>query len=288
MQRIGGADSDIMLDMIIRCGGKDNTTFVFFDTGLEYAATKEHLGYLEDKYGIKIVRVKAYKPIPSSCRDHGVPFWSKYASDMMYRLQKHGFKWEDESFEHLIQKYPSCKTALVWWCNVQKGSTTQYTINRNPFLKEYIIQNPPDFRISNKCCDYAKKHPSHDYAKAGDFDLVCVGIRQSEGGVRATAYKNCFSKKASGADDFRPIFWLRDIDKECYCSHYSVTHSKCYTEYGLQRTGCFGCPFGKRFDEELAIISEHEPRLANAANAIFGKSYEYMRGYLEFRKKMKD
>ena len=60
----GGADSDVMLDMIVRCGAKSKTVFVFFDTGLEYAATKEHLKYLEGKYGIEIVRVKAYKPIP--------------------------------------------------------------------------------------------------------------------------------------------------------------------------------------------------------------------------------
>lgn len=69
MQRIGGADSDVMLDMIIRCGGKKKTTFVFFDTGLEYAATKEHIEYLEEKYQIEVVREKPTKPIPISCRE---------------------------------------------------------------------------------------------------------------------------------------------------------------------------------------------------------------------------
>lgn len=283
----GGADSDVMIDMIIRCGGKEKTTFVFFDTGLEYEATKEHLDYLECRYGIKIIRQKAKKSIPESCRRYGVPFWSKFVSDMMYRLQYNNFQWEDEPFEVLIKKYPTCQTALRWWCDVKNGNTTQYVISRSPFLKEYIVQNPPDFKISDKCCNYSKKLPSHEFEKQGEFDLVCLGIRKSEGGVRTNIFKNCFTDSTNGADSFRPVFWLKDVDKECYCSHYDIKHSRCYQEYGLQRTGCFGCPFGKRFEQELDVISEFEPRLIKAANAIFGKSYEYTRGYLKFREEMK-
>ena len=43
----GGADSDIMLDIIYR-SSKDNVDYVFCDTGIEYSATKEHLKYLEN------------------------------------------------------------------------------------------------------------------------------------------------------------------------------------------------------------------------------------------------
>lgn len=80
------------------------------------------------------------------------------------------------------------------------------------------------------------------------------------------------------------MFWLRDSDKEEYCKHYGVTHSRCYTEYGLERTGCFGCPFGKRFEEELEIIKHYEPKLYRAAINIFGEAYDYTRRYLRFRK----
>ena len=50
----GGSDSDVMLDLIIRCGGKDKTKFVFFNTGLEYEATKRQIKHLNEKYGITI------------------------------------------------------------------------------------------------------------------------------------------------------------------------------------------------------------------------------------------
>lgn len=55
----GGSDSDIVLDIIYRVNEattKKDIHYVFFDTGLEYQATKNHLKYLENKYGIEIER----------------------------------------------------------------------------------------------------------------------------------------------------------------------------------------------------------------------------------------
>lgn len=284
----GGGDSDVMLDMLLRCGAKDKTDFVFFNTGLEYQATLNHLDLLENKYGIEIKRVRPKKSIPSCVREYGVPFWGKFASDMMRRLQLHNFKWEDKPFDELYKEYPQCKSALKWWCNIHEGNTTQYSIERSPYLKEFLIKNPPDFKISGMCCQHAKKNPIHRVISEGGYDLSCVGIRKSEGGIRSSAYKTCFSEKSyCGADVFRPIFWLRDPDKEEYCEFYGVVHSKCYTEYGLIRTGCIGCPFGKRFEEELKVLERHEPKLYKAAIGVFGKSYEYTRKYLEFREEMK-
>lgn len=282
----GGGDSDVMVDMLLRCGAKDKTDFVFFNTGLEYAATFEHLRDIEQKYGITIHRVSAIKPIPICVKEYGVPFWSKFASDMIHRLQFNNFQWEDETFDVLIKRYPRCKTALEWWCNVITGNTTQYAIKRIPYLKEFMVLNPPMFPISDKCCTYAKKRVSEKFIKAGDYDLSCIGVRQSEGGIRSATYKNCFSEDKN-IDHFRPVFWLRDNDKETYCEHYNVVHSKCYTQYGLVRTGCFGCPFGKRFEDELMSIEQHEPKLLRAANSIFGESYDYTRRYLAFREEMK-
>lgn len=282
----GGSDSDVMVDMLLRCGAKDKTDFVFFNTGLEYVATFEHLKEMEQKYGISIHRVNAIKPIPICVKEYGVPFWSKFASEMIYRLQSHNFQWEDESFDILIERYPKCKTALKWWCNITTGNTTQYSIKRAPYLKEFMVLNPPTFKISGKCCIYAKKVASEKFTNDGTYDLKCIGVRQSEGGIRSAVFKTCFSD-GKGIDQFRPVFWLRDNDKKEYCEHYGVTHSQCYTQYGLVRTGCFGCPFGKRFEDELQSIAQYEPKLLRAANSIFGESYDYTRMYLEFREKMK-
>lgn len=289
----GGSDSDIVLDIIHNVDENGKVTYFWIDTGLEYTATKEHIDYLELKYGITIERIKAAKSIPACVREYGVPFLSKYVSEQMMRLQAHGFKWEDKPLQELLAEYPNCKTALQWWSNAyysdEKGEVkmSRFAIGRNKWLKEFIMQNPPDFPISNKCCDYAKKKPAKLFIKEHDADLDITGIRKAEGGIRSTNYKTCFSpSKSKGCDTYRPVFWYTDHDKKVYEEHFGVTHSRCYTEYGLKRTGCVGCPFSPRISEELAVIREHEPKLYRAAMFVFGKSYEYTKKYREFQKMM--
>lgn len=288
----GGSDSDIMMDLVIRCGGKDKTTFVFFNTGLEYEATKRQLSHLEEKYGVKIEKLPPIKPIPMCVRQYGVPFWSKQVSEYIYRLQKHSFQWEDEPYEVLIKRYPRCKSALMWWCNAHglknNGSKSTFDINYVPWLKEFMVANPPAFKISPKCCTYAKKEPVNRYLCNHDFDLNCSGVRKAEKGVRANAYSNCYTKTLCGPDQYRPVFWFSDVDKEAYDSHYGTTHSDCYKVWGMSRTGCAGCPFGKEFEQELELVRQYEPKFYKAMNNVFGDSYEYTRRYLEFRKAMKN
>lgn len=291
----GGSDSDVMLDICWRCDKDNKIDYVWFDTGLEYQATKDHLNFLEKKYGIKIIHYKALKPIPTSCRSNGQPFISKYVSECLGRLQKYGFKFEDEPLDVLLERYciftngeyRGCKSALMWWCNAN-GEKSRFNINCNKWLKEFMIENPPSFKISNKCCKYAKKDVAHKLIKELNYDLNIVGVRKSEGGARATAYKNCFDESGDTFDNYRPLFWYKDSDKEEYCRHYKISHSKCYTEYGLIRTGCAGCSFGRDFEEELKVIQKHEPKLYKAVNNIFRDSYIYTRKYRDFCKKKRE
>ena len=288
----GGSDSDIMLDICIRCDKDKKIDYVWFDTGLEYQATKDHLKYLREKYGIEIKTYKAVKAIPTCCREYGQPFLSKRVTDYISRLQKHRFQWENESIEILLPKYckwnakkqdwVGCKSALKWWC-AGNGDKSKFNITQNKWLKEFIIENPPQFKISNICCQYAKKSVSHKLISELEYDLNIFGVRKAEGGIRADAYKNCFDENEECAN-YRPLFWYKNSDKEDYENHYGILHSKCYTKNGLKRTGCAGCPFGRDFEYELEVIKKYEPRLYRAVNNIFSDSYEYTRKYREFCK----
>lgn len=285
----GGSDSDVMLDICYRCDKDKKIEYVWFDTGLEYQATKEHLKKLCTIYGIDINVYKAIKPIPLSCKVCGQPFLSKQVSEMISRLQKHEFDWKDGTFDELYKKYPHCKVALRWWCNdfrTETGKVSKFNISYNKWLKEFIIQNPPNIKISNKCCYYAKKKIIHNLLNDGEFDLNIMGVRKSEGGSRSSAYKTCFDDSGDGYDNYRPLFWYRGHDKKDYEEKYNIEHSRCYTEYGLKRTGCCGCPFGRDFEYELEVIQKYEPKLFAAVSNIFGGSYEYTRKYREFCEKM--
>lgn len=284
----GGKDSDIMLDIVTKIDTKKRVKYVFFDTGIEYQATKDHLDYLEKRYGITIIREKADMPIPLAVKKYGQPFLSKNVSDMIYRLQKHNFQWEDDTYENLAKKYPNAKAALKWWTNYKDNDVdgmSRFSIRRNKLLKEFLMANPPQFLISNKCCYYAKKKPAHDFIEREHCDLMILGVRKAEGGIRSTAYKNCFTNNDDNDRDisqYRPLFYYCKQDEEIYDEIFNIKHSDCYCKYGLKRTGCVGCPYGRNLNEEIAIMEEFEPKVAKAAHNIFKDSYEYTKKYREF------
>ena len=284
----GGSDSDLMLHLCATLDYESKVTYVFFDTGLEFQATKDHIRALEEKYGIEIVIRKAIKPIPLCCRQYGVPFLSKQVSEWISRLQRYDFKWEDKPFDELYQKYPKCKAALKWWCN-EWGNKSKFNISYNTWLKEFMIANPPAFQISNKCCQYAKKLVAKKFKDEGQFDLSISGVRKAEGGARSSAYKTCFTPASDDTiDEYRPIFWYKQDTKTEFKSHYNIRHSDCYEVWGLPRTGCSGCPYAQDFESELEAVAKYEPKLYKALNKVFGESYEYTRKYREFQQTMRE
>lgn len=292
----GGADSDIVLDIIWKCDKDNKVDYVWFNTGMEYMATKKHLKYLEEKYGVDIKECKAIKSIPTSCKEFGQPFLSKKVSDMIDKLQSYGFQFEDDTPESLMKKYcewnekrqdyVGCKSAILWWCN--KNKLSQFNISYNKFLKEFLIANPPSFKISAKCCDFAKKKPSHDILKDGGYDLNITGVRKYEGGIRSTVYKSCFDKGVDGYDYYRPVFLYTNKDKQDYENFYGIVHSECYTKWGFKRTGCCCCPYGRELKTELEVVKQYEPNLYKAACHIFKDAYEYTTQYWKFRKDTED
>jgi len=274
----GGADSDLIVDI---CHNIDvHPHYIFFNTGIEYQATLDHLDYLEDRYKITIERINAPVPVPLGCQKYGLPFLNKQVSEALGSLYKHDFPFQDIPTEN--SPYP--KSYMIWWNNEHTHEgyrNSRFNINSMRLLKEFLMENPPTFQISRRCCDGAKKNLSKQYIKENNIDLLVTGIRKSEGGVRAMTYKTCFLNKKD-VDLYMPIFWYTEEDKQAYEEIFNIQHSRCYTEYGLKRTGCCGCPYDRDFEHTLEIIKEKEPKLYKAVTNIFGASYEYTRQYHQY------
>lgn len=281
----GGADSDILIDLCERAE-PHFVSYVFFDTGIEYLATKEHLNWLEQKYGIKIHREKAKVPVPLGNQKYGLPFLSKRVSNMISRLQNNNFQWKDEKFEVLYSKYPKCKAALKWWCN-EWGDKSSFNISQNSWLKEFIIKNPPKFKISDRCCEGAKKDTSDNFIKKHPSSIQIIGVRKSEGGVRTMVYNEPLSYNVKHKmTHFFPILFFTDQDRQEYEQEFGVSHSKCYTQYGLHRTGCCGCPYGRNCNFEREVLKKYEPKLYKAIENMWSEVYDYTDKYHEFQKIM--
>lgn len=279
----GGSDSDVMLDIIYRVDEDKKVTYVWFDTGLEYKATKEHLKYLENRYGIEIRRKRAIKPIPVCTREYGQPFLSKNVSERIETLQRYDFKFENKPYSELLTEYPKISSVIKWWCNEYPYDNSIYNIEYNKYLKEFLIFNPPTFKISAQCCNWAKKKVK----KQLNYDLMIVGIRKVEGGIRSVAYENCYSTNLDEPDSYRPLFWFKDEDKQVYESAFDIKHSDCYEKWGFKRTGCVGCPYNRNLFSDLEKVKRYESNMYKAVNNVFKDSYEYTRQYREFICEMK-
>ena len=268
----GGSDSDVIVHMIATKFREylPKIHFVFANTGVEYRATLSHLDYLEQKYNIHIDRVQG-TPIPVAVKKYGVPFCSKKVSDVMERLQKHGFQWEDFSLAELLYRYPRSRAALRWWCN-DWGDKSRFNINWNRGLKEFLICHRPQYKVSAACCNVSKKYPLIKYQKEHDCDMYITGERKCEGGARSGAHASCF-EQSHGQDHYMPLWFWSDDVKEWYCGYENITHSDCYKVYGLKRTGCVGCPFATNLWDELEVMKQYEPACYKLCVNVFGNSY---------------
>ena len=300
----GGADSDIMIDLIERTRRifeLPPIKYVFFNTGLEMKATKDHVKYVAEKYGVEIEEVRPKINIVQSTRKYGIPFVSKIMSGGLSDWQKKGVplsiaqeydQAEDKEAKRkeLKERYPKCESLINFLCCCNsKGEprpNIQLVINSSKYMCDFIEECPPDFMISAKCCDYCKKQIAHKVQKS--YDMVITGERRDEGGMRSVPRKDntalCFTETASGQYRLRPLYYVSDKDKEWYKNYYGIKYSDAYEVYGLTRTGCCGCPISYKAVDDLEKIRPYEPNVVKAAWNIFGKSYEYRKKYNEYKK----
>ena len=126
----GGADSDIMIDVIERArAGLDlpPIKYVFFNTGLEMKATKDHVKATASKYGVEIDEVRPKINIVTASRTYGIPFVSKIMSAGLEGWQKKSLPLsiaqeydcaeDKEAKRHeLRERFPKCESTINFLC----------------------------------------------------------------------------------------------------------------------------------------------------------------------------
>lgn len=299
----GGADSDILIDLIEMTRDMFKlppVKYVFYNTGLEMKATKDHVREVAQKYGVEIEEMRPKIGIVKAVRMCGVPFVSKIMSAGLEGWQKKklplSIAEEYENAEDKIAKrkelkerYPGCEQIINFLCCCNSAGeprpNIQLVINSSKYMRDFIGEYPPDFQISAKCCDYCKKQVAHNCQK--DYEMIITGERRDEGGMRSVPRTDsttmCFTETASGQFRLRPLYYVSDKDKAWYKEWRNIRYSDAYEVYGLKRTGCCGCPISYRAVDDLKIIGKYEPNVEKAAWNIFGRSYEYRQKYNEYK-----
>lgn len=238
--------------------------------------------------------------IVAAPRKYGIPFVSKIMSSGLSGWQEKNIplsiaqEYEQAENKHekrmeLKQRYPKCESIINFLCccnsNGDPRPNIQLVINSSKYMRDFIGEYPPDFKISAKCCDYCKKQIAHQVQK--NYDMIITGERRDEGGMRSVPRKDntslCFSETSSGQYRLRPLYYVSDADKEWYKNYYGIRYSDAYEIYGLKRTGCCGCPISYAAVDDLEKIRPFEPNVVKAAWNIFGKSYEYRQKYNAYK-----
>ena len=302
----GGSDSDIMIHLIEEARklvpSLPKVKYVFFNTGLEMKATRDHVKRTAEKYGVEIEECRPKINIVQATRKCGQPFVSKIMSQGLSEWQKKGVPLSiKEEYDNAIDKaakrqelrerYPKCESLINFLCCCNKDGeprpNIQLVINSSRYMYDFIKECPPDFKISSKCCDYCKKDLAHSVQK--NYEMIITGERRDEGGMRSVPRSGdgnktmCFSETASGQYRLKPLYYVTDKDKAWYKERFGIRYSDAYEVYGLTRTGCCGCAISYKAVEDLEKIRPYEPNVVKAAWNIFGDSYRYRQQYNEYK-----
>lgn len=230
-------------------GGKDSHLLYWF--------IKEILK--DDK--IKIVAVNTQLEHPE-IRDRMI----KYADIVLLPSKKH--QWIKDTygspcFSKQQDEY------IMRYQNGSRTKSTMMAVNRDG--RKYVLNKTAQrlllsgklHRVSNLCCKYIKKIPMDQYAKTNNKKPI-IGVRAKEGIMRSQ-YKSCFTKDKK----FMPLWDLDDETMNAIYKKYNIEVPKIYDV--VHRTGCFGCPYGRNIQRELATLNPAQRRFIEK---YFKESYE--------------
>lgn len=247
----GGKDSTVLAWLIMLCELETNIPFVFSNTGIELDATLRFVK--EFKYD-NVAIVKPRKPFGQVVKEYGKPAMSKLKSEGMSTYQRHlDDPLKTARARQMITGEREKAGELV-------GGRNSYKIANKHM---HFVHPDTEFKIANKCCQYMKKYPFHDFEKDNNMDGSFSGIRSAEGGTRSMAYQSCVKIKRQNNKEFvmsMPIIDWSDEMVNKFIEYFGIPLSDAYTVYDLNRTGCCACPFSKNLKKELKTLHDYEPK----------------------------
>ena len=140
----------------------------------------------------------------------------------------------------------------------------------------YQFSEDFNLKISSKCCDRLKKDPLHEWQKENKKPYAIIGIMASEGGERVSA--QCLAFKNDKLKAFQPLAPLTKDWEDWFIEKYGIELSTIYREpYNFYRTGCKGCPFALKLQQELDILEKFFPEERKQCEIIWKPVYEEYR-----------
>ena len=239
---------------------------VFIDTGIEYQMIRDFvlgLGKNDDRFVI----LKPTQNIKQMLEKYGYPFKSKQHSHNLAVYQNSGMGLSVQRYLGIIE------------------STTKF---RCPKSLEYQFTKEFKIKCSDNCCRKMKKEPIHKWEKANNKYIAMTGMRNSEGGKRASIKGCVLTDNKGNVVKFHPLLVVSDEWEEWFIKHYNDTHTHTLAlaplycqPYNFKRTGCKFCPFSLDLQEQLEVAYKYFPEEARQGEWLWKPVFdEYRRiGY---------
>ena len=251
----GGKDSTILHHLIDMALPNNRIPRVFINTGIEYNDIVKFVKELASKDD-RFVILKPTKPIKQVLEKYGYPFKSKEHSLYVSVYQNKGTE------SKTIQRYlnPS-----------EKRKSFGCPLNLN-----YQFTNDFTIKISNQCCYKLKKEPVKKWAEQNNKSITITGMRKEEGGTRKSL--DCIITKNGKAIKFHPLAVVDDEWENEFIKRNNIQLCKLYyPPFNFDRTGCKGCPFALKLQEQLDTMLMYLPNEKKQCEMIWKPVYEEYR-----------
>lgn len=253
----GGKDSTVLHYLIDEALPDNKIPRVFFNTGIEFKAIVEFVKKMQENDS-RFEIIPPHVNIKKMLEEEGYPFKSKEHSSLLEQYRKNDYEYTPSIYNYVnrIGEY-----------NSKYGCLKRLTFQFNP---DYHL------KISAKCCDRLKKDTGKQYLKKHNKHWSITGIRKDEGGVRR--HSDCVILDSKGGSKFNPLFPLSNEFIDWYIEIRGIKLCELYyPPYNFQRTGCAGCPFNIKLQEELDTLEELLPNEKKKCEAIWKPIYDEYR-----------
>ena len=254
----GGKDSTVLAALVDMSIPNNKIPRVYADTGVELKMIRDFV-IERQKVDYRVVVIKPSVSIKRSLEEHGYPFKSKHHSHYLERFNRIGMC---DSIRHYLGESVKGRT---WG----ERSTCPKKL-KHQFDKRYKL------KISDKCCVNLKEKPLEVWGKENKKPYIILGVMRSEGGRRERS--TCLSFKGKKLRAFQPMVSLTEEWEEWFIKKFDIQICDIYKPpYNFTRTGCKGCPFALKLQNELDTLEKFFPTERKQCEAIWKSIYEEYR-----------
>lgn len=258
----GGKDSTVVHELFDMAVPGNRIPRVYANTGIEMNMIRDFVKSKAEK-DERFVIIKPQRSIKATLEEYGYPFKSKRHSAYLSVYQRKGKLMG-------VKQYLGEREDKEPW----QSERSCPAILRYQFTQDFTM------RISDKCCLKMKEEPLQKWGKENKRPYAVIGIMASEGGRREGA--QCLVVHGGKLKAFQPLAPMTKEWEEWFIEEHGVEICGVYKPpYNFPRTGCKGCPFTIKLQEQLDTFEQYFPAERRQCEIIWKPVYdEYRRlGY---------